>query len=171
MLNQNNVVDIVRETKSLLCGDKGHVSRALRRFLQRVVPDGIVTQAFSTGEKVLGLKEFATYEACAKKVRHDSLELLPENVQSACMTQANAATGAVANIYPLDVNLADASVAELRDAVFTIKELGEAMLKFAKNPVRELYKFTEEHAEEQRLAAEAREQAANDRLMKYLGWM
>ncbi|KWU26323.1 hypothetical protein [Burkholderia cenocepacia] len=166
MFTRENAVALTAEAQLLTRGDKAAVSRALRRFLTRVAPEGIIRQVVLTGESIPSQDEFSEHLKLASKLHADCREWAspPENA----VTYANAATGEVRNAYPLGIDIETASLASLRHAVFTVYLVGKSMLNFATNPDRELHKFSKAYAQEQARARDAAEQAANERVAAYL---
>lgn len=171
MLTKDSVFELSRTTRAALYGDKGAVSRTLRRLLQREAPNGQVIQVFRGYDEAPSTQPRDAFAACAESVRQACLEDLPGfEATSRSFTQVDEAFDIVQNVFVLGIDYETASLAQLRDAVFTMMVLADHMHRFAADPDGEARKFTPAYAEEQALARAAREAESNARLMAYLGF-
>lgn len=170
MLNTQTTLPFYKEAYALCYGDNRKVSRALRRFIQRVAPDGAIQQVLREAGSPLSADEVDTYTDCAQHIRKTTCEYLENETGFKSVTHVNAATGQVCNVYPLFITPETASLTELRSTVSDLVSISSRFRDFATDSQRELHRFSKEYHMEQARIREERDDAINLRIAKMLGF-
>lgn len=142
MLNTQNAVAVHAEAEELLKGPKSDVSRALRRFLQRVIPDGVVVTAFNEAEAELTQTQFNHLRSFAEQVRQDTFHYQFEEDDGTSQTLASKAKKFVNNQFPLGITYEEASLLQLKNAVRMVRAVAKGYLPFAQDPQGSVYRST-----------------------------
>lgn len=140
MLTTYNVFEFTRRGYHLLANQKGNNGRELRRFVASVTgPCNLVLQVFNEWDNALTDEQSAVYEAYAEQIREETCVFLPAAVAVSSKTIVDREFNIVQNSFALQgVEVATASVKQLREAVKQIIAMCECMFQFAGNPAREL---------------------------------
>lgn len=129
MLNRHTVFEVSREGYRLLGLKSPAIGRKLRRFLQRVCPQGFLSQsfAFDEGFNALQLKALAHYAA---GLSQEAQAYVSDEAVSYIGVVRDDMFGLVANHYQLRHDVASASVAQLLKMVESVTALSDCMHRF-----------------------------------------
>ena len=135
MLTRQNVSEVTRETYRLLHLERKVAGRTFRRFLERLVDYGSITQffAYDEGYSAEQLKALEAYAQSALKLQ---AEFLPEGVVKRGRTAFDEMFGLVTNGYQFECDIATATLAQLRSMTEVVAVLAASMLEFAASPNR-----------------------------------
>ncbi|MDO8416609.1 MAG: hypothetical protein Q7S87_10415 [Agitococcus sp.] len=142
MLHKHNIFEVCREASALLGNTKGNNGRALRRFLSRMAPDGIISQVLvmSPGWSPVQLDAIEQYAVrLAIEVEH----YLPSPAEgwSFIGTCRDDMFDVIQNSYKLSYPISTASVRQLRAMVILVAVLADTMQSFAYQPNKDALLF------------------------------
>lgn len=142
MLNTQNAEAIFKEAEELVNGAKKDVSRALRRFLQRTVPDGSVVQIFNEKEQALTQTQFNHLRAYAEGLREKVTSVYCYGVAIPSETLASKAKKFVNNQFSLNLEYETATLSQLQAAVDIVYAVATVYRNFAADPDGAVYRTT-----------------------------
>jgi hypothetical protein len=129
-MNRNtSVFSISREAYNLLANTAGNNGRALRRFLSRETIQGSVHQAFTAYDEEVSKERYLELSAIARATHEQNLYYIGQldgvAVKRSIGTCLDEMFRLVQNSYELHLDLATASVKEMRRAVQVVAVLSD----------------------------------------------